>query len=190
MEADVTDNKLNKPEGLSGRQESYSHGYDSKIVEADLNRPENQRAVLELTDAYARDPMGNGRPLSDEVRRALIPGLQKHPTTVIFLAYRKGKAIGIANCFIGFSTFAARPLINVSDLAVLPGHREKGIGRRLLEAVERKARQIECCKLTIEVQENNHRARHVYSSVGFTQAVYVEEAGGALFLSKPLIDPS
>ncbi len=157
-----------------------------KIVEADLDLKVHQHAVLELTDAYARDPMGNGRPLSGEVRQALIPGLQKHPTTVIFLAYQGSDAIGIANCFVGFSTFAARPLINVSDLAVLPGHREKGVGRLLLEAVERKAREIGCCKLTIEVQENNHRARHVYESVGFSQAVYVEEAGGALFLSKPL----
>ena len=158
-----------------------------EIVEADLDRPEHQHAVIELTDAYARDPMGNGRPLSNEVRQALIPALQKHPTTVIFLACRGGEAIGIANCFIGFSTFAARPLINVSDLAVLPGHREKGIGRLLLGAIEQKAIEIGCCKLTIEVQENNHRARHVYESVGFAQVVLVEEAGGVLFLSKPLI---
>ena len=157
-----------------------------EIVEADLDRPEHQQAVLELTDAYAADPMGNGKPLSDEVRRALIPGLRQHPTTVIFLAYQGNNAIGIANCFIGFSTFAARPLINVQDLAVLPGHREHGIGRLLLEAVEGKAREIGCCKLTIEVQENNLRARHVYKSVGFSQAVYVKAAGGALFLSKPL----
>ena len=157
-----------------------------EIVEADLDRPEHQHAILDLTDAYARDPMGNGKPLSAEVRGALIPGLRHHPTTVIFLAYLVNNAIGIANCFIGFSTFAARPLINISDLAVLPDYREQHTGRRLLEAVERKAREIGCCKLTIEVQENNHRARHVYDTVGFSQAVYVEEAGGALFLSKPL----
>jgi GNAT superfamily N-acetyltransferase len=160
-----------------------------EIVEADLDRPEHRKAVLELTDAYASDPMGNGKPLSDEVRRSLIPGLMEHPTTTIFLAYQGRNAIGIANCFVGFSTFAARSLINIQDLAVLPGHREKGIGRLLLEAVERKALEIGCCKLTIEVQENNHRARHVYESVGFARAVYVEEAGGALFLSKPLIYP-
>jgi ribosomal protein S18 acetylase RimI-like enzyme len=159
---------------------------DVEIVEADLDRPEHQDAVLKLTDAYARDPMGNGKPLSAEVRRDLIPGLRQHPTTVIFLAYQGDNAIGIANCFIGFSTFAARPLINVQDLAVLPDYREQQIGRRLLAAVERKAREIDCCKLTIEVQENNHRARHLYEAVGFSQAVYVEAAGGALFLSKPL----
>jgi GNAT superfamily N-acetyltransferase len=160
-----------------------------EVVEADLDRPEHQHAVLELTDAYAGDPMGNGQPLSKEVRRNLIPGLRQHPTTVIFLAYQGNDAIGIANCFIGFSTFAARPLINISDLAVLPDYREQHIGRRLLEAVERKAWEMGCCKLTIEVQENNRRARHVYATVGFLQAVYVAEAGGALFLAKPLNNP-
>ena len=78
---------------------------------------------------------------------------------------------------------------NISDLAVLPDSRGQHIGHRLLAAVESKAIEIGCCKLTIEVQENNHRARHIYKSVGFAQAVYVEEAGGALFLSKPLINP-
>jgi len=157
-----------------------------EIVEADLNQTKHQHAVVELIDAYAMDPMGNDKPLSAEVRRALIPGLQQHPTTVIFLAYQRDKAIGIAVCFLGFSTFAARPLINVHDLAVLPAHRGQGTGRRLLEEVERKAREIGCCKLTLEVQEKNHRARQVYEAAGFAQARYQEAAGGSLFLSKPL----
>ena len=158
----------------------------TEIVEADLNRVEHQRAVVELIDAYARDPMGDGKPLSAEVRRALIPGLRQHPTTLIFLAYRGGEPVGVAMCFRGFSTFAARPLINIHDFAVLPAHRGQGIGRRLLEAVERKAREMGCCRLTLEVQENNHGARRVYAAAGFAQAVYQEAAGGALFLSKPL----
>ena len=158
----------------------------TEIVEADLNRVEHQRAVVELIDAYARDPMGAGKPLSADVRRALIPGLQQHSTTLIFLAYRGGEPVGVAMCFRGFSTFAARPLINIHDFAVLPAHRGQGIGRRLLDAVERKAREMGCCRLTLEVQENNHGARRVYAAAGFAQAVYQQAAGGALFLSKPL----
>ena len=157
-----------------------------EIVEADLSRNEHQHAVVELIDAYAMDPMGNGKPLSDEARRDLIPGLQQHPTTVIFLAYQEGEAIGIALCFLGFSTFAARSLINIHDLAVLPAHRGQGVGRRLIAEVERKARAMGCCKLTLEVQEKNHTARQVYETMGFTQAVYQAAAGGSLFLSKPL----
>lgn len=156
------------------------------IVIADLDREDHQRAVLDMVNAYAQDPMGAGRSLPTENLRRLIPGLREHPTTLIFLAYHEDRPIGIAVCFVGFSTFAALPLVNIHDLAVLPGHRGQGIGRRLLAEVERKAREMGCCKLTLEVQENNHRARGVYEAAGFSQAVYEEDAGGALFLSKRL----
>ena len=157
-----------------------------EIVEADLDRTDHLNAVVELIHAYAMDPMGNGRPLSAQTRLELIPGLRRVPTAVIFLAYREQSAIGIAVCFRGFSTFAARPLINVHDLAVLPAHRGQGVGRRLLEAVERKARDLRCCKLTLEVAEHNGNARRIYGAAGFAQAVYAPGTGSALFMSKPL----
>ena len=157
-----------------------------EIVEADLDRDDHQRSVLELIDAYANDPMGNGRPLPAGIKDALIPGLKNHPTTVILLAFRGEEAVGIAVCFIGFSTFAARPLINIHDLAVLPVQRGLGIGRRLLEAVEHTAREMGCCKVTLEVLENNRRALKVYAAAGFARATYTEAAGGALFFAKQL----
>ena len=159
---------------------------DVDIVEADLSRAAHQQAVVDLIDAYAADPMGDGQPLPPAVRDALIPGLRRHPTTLIFLAYQGGNAIGIAVCFLGFSTFAARPLINIHDLAVLPEHRGLGVGRRLLQAVEQKARELGCCKLTLEVMEYNRRARGLYESAGFAQSTQLEEAGGALFFAKLL----
>lgn len=156
------------------------------IQEADLDRLAHQQAVLELLDAYAADPMGDGKPLSPEVRTRLIDGLRRHPTTLIFLAWLDGRAVGIAVCFLGFSTFHARSLINVHDLAVLPAYRGRRIGPRLLEAVADRARQLDCCKLTLEVQENNHRARRLYEAAGFAQVQYHQDAGGSLFYAKPL----
>ena len=120
------------------------------------------------------------------MRESLVDGLRNHPTTLIWLAYDGDIAVGIAVCFLGFSTFAARPLINVHDLAVLPDNRRQGIGRRLLDAVEQAAREMGCCKLTLEVQENNHQARKTYAAAGFRQAEYEKAAGGSLFMSKPL----
>lgn len=157
-----------------------------EIVEADLNLPEHQRDVVALTAAYALDPMGNSGPLPPEVLDRLIPGLQNHPTTVIFLAYEQGNAVGIATCVRGFSTFFAQPLLNIHDIAVLPEQRGRGVGQKLLAAVEQKARQLGCCKLTLEVQESNARARHVYQCAGFAHAVYGETTGGSLFYTKLL----
>ena len=156
------------------------------VVESDLSRSDHQEATVHLLNAYALDPMGDGRPLSDEARRTLIPGLRKHPTTMVFIAYRGTEPVGLSICFRGFSTFAARPLVNISDYFVIPAYRGAGIGRLLFAAIEQRALGIGCCRLTLEVQENNHRAKSVYAAAGFSQAVYVPEAGGALHLSKSL----
>lgn len=156
------------------------------VVEADLHRPDHQEAVLRLVNNYARDPMGNSQDLPQDVCTRLIPGLQAHPTTLIFLAYRGDEAVGIAVCFRGFSTFAAKPLINIHDLAVNPDCRGQGIGRLLLRRVEHKARELGCCKLTLEVQLNNTVAQGLYFNVGFIRATYDPEAGQVLFLQKPL----
>jgi ribosomal protein S18 acetylase RimI-like enzyme len=157
-----------------------------RIVEADLSLAEHQEAVLAMVDAYSSDAMGNGKPLDQDVRTRLIPGLRRHPTTLIFLAFDGIQPIGAAVCFIGFSSFAAKPIINIHDFVVLPASRGKGIGRRLLEAVEAKARELGCCKLTLEVMDKNHQAIRMYQASGFERYSLQEEAGVAIFMSKPL----
>jgi ribosomal protein S18 acetylase RimI-like enzyme len=140
------------------------------VIEADLNDPQHQTAVLQLINAYARDPMGDGRDLPAAVCDRLIPGLQQHPTSLVFLAFDGVTAVGVAVCFVGFSTFAAQPLINIHDLAVMPDYRGRGIGRRLLERIEAKGCDLGCCKLTLEVREDNHRAQRLYHGFGFGDA--------------------
>jgi ribosomal protein S18 acetylase RimI-like enzyme len=157
-----------------------------RIVEADLSLAEHQEAVLAMVDAYSRDAMGNGKPLDQDVRTRLIPGLRRHPTTLIFLAFDGVQPIGAAVCFIGFSSFAAKPIINIHDFVVLPTSRGKGIGRRLLEAVEAKAREHGCCKLTLEVMDKNHQAIRMYQAAGFERYSLQEKAGAAIFMSKSL----
>ena len=157
-----------------------------RIVEADLSLAEHQEAVLAMVDAYSRDAMGDGKPLDQDVRTRLIPGLRRHPTTLIFLAFDGVQPIGAAVCFIGFSSFAAKPIINIHDFVVLPTSRGRGIGRRLLEAVEAKAREIGCCKLTLEVMDKNHQAIRMYQAAGFERYSLQKEAGAAIFMSKPL----
>ena len=157
-----------------------------RVVEADLKLPAHQKAVLAMIDVYARDPMGETKPLDPDVRARLIPGLQNHPTTVVFLAFHGDQAVGAAVCFIGFSTFAAKPLINIHDFVVLSALRGKGVGCSLLEAIEGKARELGCCKLTLEVMDNNHRALRIYEAAGFARYALQKGSGTAIFMSKPL----
>lgn len=155
------------------------------VIAADLADPAHQEAILDLIDMYAREPAGGGRPLAPAARSGLIAGLRGHPTTEVFLAFADGAPAGIAICFRGFSTFAARPLLNIHDLAVLPGRRGRGIGKALLAAVEAKARSLGCCKLTLEVLEENRRAREVYHAFGFNPG-FQAKSGNTLFYTKPL----
>lgn len=162
-----------------------------QIIEADLALPEHAADIVAMVDAYASDPMGNGKRLPADVLERLVPAMRAHPTTLVFLAYADDengnrRPVGIANCFVGFSTFAALPLINIHDLAVMPESRSQGIGHRLLAAVEKKARELGCCKVTLEVLENNTPAKTLYKAVGFQQAVYTDDAGGAIFYAKKL----
>jgi ribosomal protein S18 acetylase RimI-like enzyme len=158
----------------------------TEIIEADLARPDHQDAVRALIAAYANDPMGNGGPLPADVMERLIAGLQRHPTTLILLAYVDGEPAGIATCFVGFSTFYARPLVNIHDLAILPGFRGRGLGRQLLEGVLDKARELGCCKVTLEVHEGNTRAKQIYEAAGFAEGAAREPGGRWLFYSRPL----
>lgn len=109
----------------------------------------SRRPLVGILDSYASDPVGGGEPLTTEVRARLAVGLQNHPTTLILLALMSDCPVGVAICFLGFSTFKARPLLNVHDLAVIPEWRGKGIGRALLAAAEARAVDTGCCKLNL-----------------------------------------
>jgi len=94
------------------------------------------------------------------------------------------EAIGLVNCFEGFSTFAARPLVNVHDVVVLPSHRGQRLAQQMLALVETIARERGACKLTLEVLAGNHNAQRLYQRLGFAAYQLQPELGHAQFLQK------
>lgn len=140
---------------------------EMEIIEVDLKRPDHSSAVLQITNRYAKDPMGNGKPLPETTKADLIKELMSFEPYLGILAFVNGEAAGLANCFYGFSTFKAARLLNIHDLAVLPKYRSMGIGQALIGSVVKKAREENCCKVTLEVREDN-RARNLYEREGFS----------------------
>ncbi len=136
------------------------------IREADLDDPADAQAIVDLTDAYARDPMGGGQPLDEGVKAALVPAMREHGKIRVLLAEVDGAPVGLATLIESFSAFNAAPALNVHDLAVLPDHRGHGIGTRLLEATEAMARDLGCTRVTLEVLPENP-ARKLYERQGF-----------------------
>lgn len=155
-----------------------------EVLEVDYADPIHREGVLDVLDSYASDPVGGGTPLPAHVRETLMRLLQEHPKSRVLLAFADAP-VGVAICFLGLSTFRARPLLNIHDLAVVPEWRGKGVGRALLRAAEELAGREGCCKLTLEVQEDNLPARGLYESFGFGDFV-IGEPISTRFLSKEL----
>ncbi len=140
------------------------------VREADLSDSADAESLAEIIDSYARGPGGQNAPLPPEARARLAKGVREHPTTFALLAFDGARAVGAAVCFVGFSTFAGKPFVNLHDLAVLPSHQSRGVGGRLLDEVTRRARALGACKVTLEVVDSNHGAQRLYQRHGFGPA--------------------
>ena len=159
-----------------------------RIAAVDLKNGPISQAWLELLDHYAHDPMGGGEGLSAYAKAHLVGELADLPTFHGALAWEGDAAVGLINCFAGFSTFAARPLLNIHDIVTRAGRRGQGVGQALLGWAEQRARQLGCCKLTLEVLAHNDRALAAYERAGFAPYVLDPAAGSALFLQKFLTE--
>ena len=119
-----------------------------------------------LLNAYAQDPMGGGESISNETLDRVIEDLKQISGAFTVLAFNNDRPCGLANCFTGYSTFKGKRLINIHDIAVLPEFRSMGIGEKLLQKVSDEAVKRNCCKITLEVRDDN-RAKKLYLKAGF-----------------------
>jgi ribosomal protein S18 acetylase RimI-like enzyme len=155
-----------------------------KVQALDFSQSAHRDALIMLLNAYAQDPMGGGEPLAAEVTARLCDDMAARPTVASFIAWLDDAPVGLVNCVEGFSTFKSRPLMNIHDLAVLPGHRGMGIGQALLQKAQDHAQSRGCCKLTLEVLTGNARALRSYAQFGFEPYTLDPAAGQASFMQK------
>lgn len=181
------------------------------IQQVDFNNTQQTDELLSLLNAYALDPMGGGEPLPEATQAVLIQEMAKRDGVYSFIAYhqrvndrdtntdvstnantnantnasahpsKNRQAVGLVNCVEGFSTFAAKPLCNIHDIAVLPEYRGQGIAQALMRQVCEYAKQRGCCKVTLEVLTGNTRARNAYRAFGFAPYQLDPTLGSAEF---------
>ncbi len=157
-----------------------------EIIKADYSNTKHANDLVMLLNEYAKDPMGGGEELSDYTKKNLVENLKKQNNVFTILAYVDGNPAGISNCVTGFSTFNAKPLINFHDVAVIKEHRGKGLTGRMFEKVEEIAKELGCCKLTLEVLEGNRIAKSAYNKHGFSGYELDPAMGQAVFWQKKL----
>ena len=100
----------------------------------------------------------------------------------------------IDNAIVGFgSLMEVYDEIHITNLAVVPGHRRKGIGRRLLSELINKKSSEDINDVILEVRVSNLPAIALYGSYGFEplgirKKYYEDEKEDALVMRYALID--
>lgn len=154
---------------------------------ADLSNPLHGAAILKLLSGYAEGLSGGSEPLSEATRENLVSELAKRSDCHVILGMDEEIPVGVAICFEGFSTFACKPLLNIHDFAISPDYQGRGLATPLLDEVEKMARGLGCCKLTLEVLEGNAVAKHVYEKYGFACYELDPAMGRALFMDRQIV---
>lgn len=92
-----------------------------------------------------------------------------NPVIHVLLAEFAGEPAGFALYFFNFSTFVGRPGLYLEDLFVRPAWRSHGIGRALLRALARIARDRDCGRMEWAVLDWNEPALKFYKSLDARQ---------------------
>lgn len=119
---------------------------------------------------------------------------ERSPATFI-VAEEDGRLAGYAMCRIetGFSSFSRTRLTkkgHVVSIAVLPEHRRKGLGSKLVKKVLMAMELYKAKECFLEVRLSNHQAVGMYNRLGFSEIrikrKYYADGEAAFMMAKKL----
>lgn len=116
--------------------------------------------VRELAD-YEK-LLHEARATDEDFRRELTA---ENPVIRVLIAEWDGEPVGFALYFFNFSTFVGRAGLYLEDLFVRPAMRGKGVGRALLRALARIARDRDCGRMEWAVLDWNEPALRFYQTL-------------------------
>jgi ribosomal-protein-alanine N-acetyltransferase len=94
-------------------------------------------------------------------RKSFTDELTANRFAMYFCAVEDGRVCGYAGMWKVFDEG------HITNIAVHPEYRNKGIGRLLVEYLDTAAMNSGIERLTLEVRKSNHVARSLYEKVGF-----------------------
>ena len=158
-----------------------------EVKAVDFSNSIDCKHFCELLNHYAMDPMGGGESLPIATLEKVCVDLRNWPGALSFMAFEKehpDEPLRLINCFMAYSTFKAKPILNVHDIVVKRESRYQGVGRKMLTHIEEHAKKMGCCKLTLEVLTGNTQALNAYEAFGFERYQLQADKGHAVFLQK------
>jgi ribosomal protein S18 acetylase RimI-like enzyme len=123
--------------------------------------------VAPLFDAYRQFyglPPDLGR-----CRQYLAERLERDESVVLLAADAGRPPLGFVQMYPTFSSLRAARVFVLYDLFVDPAARQRGVGRRLMEAAVEEARRRGAASLVLSTAKTNHRAQRLYESLGWVR---------------------
>jgi len=119
---------------------------------------------IRLLAEYEREPQAAVATEADLLRDGFATA---QPKFRVVIAEWSGAPAGFAFFFFNYSTWMGKPGLYLEDLFVKPEFRGKGIGRQLVDATVRAARQAGLTRVELEVFSSNTNAIALYERYGF-----------------------
>lgn len=136
-----------------------------KIKKASIN---DLPVVLDLFRAYLqfyrKDP-------SKEDCRSFIEERLRNEDSAIFLAEdANGEPMGFTQVYYSFTSVGMARILILNDLYVNEEHRNRGVGRALINAVRDLAREKGAVRFDLETESDNTNAQKLYENYGMTKS--------------------
>ncbi len=108
-------------------------------------------------------PPGSVPPRWDpEHARSAVADAIADPSSGVFVAEHRGELLGLCTAYLDMNSVRFGPRCWVEDLAVSPGHRSQGVGKALLDAARRWARERGATHLELDSAETRADAHRFY----------------------------
>lgn len=105
-------------------------------------------------------------PVADRISWAVDLQLSGKSPGLLLVARDETRLVGVALAVLTPSAELGH-VLNVNDFFVKPDHRRRGVGRRLVQELIEKARDMRVDKISLEVLHDNKAASSFWRSMGF-----------------------
>ncbi|MFT7047115.1 MAG: ribosomal protein S18 acetylase RimI-like enzyme [Celeribacter sp.] len=120
------------------------------------------RMIEELAKHHGDVPL-----ISEDALRASV--FATEPWLTILVAQREERLVGYAGLLRGFKLHFGHRTLDLHHLYISNDMRGKGVGRQLIDASIKMARELECVELTVSTQSHNIAAQNTYTACGFAK---------------------
>ena len=139
--------------------------------------PEAAQLWMQSAEEHtAHDRVYETSPDAEKTMRRFLADVANSGYSFLFVAVTEGRTVGFISGELrqGSPTFLPKTWASVDDVFVEPEHRNRGMGRALLQSVRAWAEERDADGISLQVAASNTRGRTFYEELGFREVSVYE----------------